>query len=522
MRKPVITARQAVEHIANGATVTLGGVSGGGVPESILREMETAFLQTGAPRELFVVHAGGLGDHASRGVIHLAHEGLMARVMTGHYGLQEPVAQLALENKVEAYDLPQGVISQLFRAIAAHRPGVVTQVGLGTFLDPRFGDRGKMNARTTEEYASLLTIEGTEWMLYKSFPIQVALLRGTTADEEGNITLEHETSFWDLLSQAEAVHNSGGIVIVEVKRLAQAGTLDPRQVKIPGFLVDYLVVDDHPTMNWKTRFDASYVGEIKKPEGAIEPIPLDLRKIIARRAAMELHAGDVANIGAGIADKVPSVITEEGYVDQVVFTEEPGIIGGTGGFGLDFGSATNPTAIIDQAYMFDFYDGGGLDMAFLSFVECDPAGNVNVSKLSNRIEGPGGFINITSAARQINFMGTFTAHGLQARLHDGHLRILREGCYRKFCQHVSHLTLNAKQARAKGQRILYITERAVFEMVSDGIELKEIAPGIDLKKDILEQIPFSLKIAADLKEMDPRIFREAPMGMTIQPKEAKR
>lgn len=514
MKKPVITAQQAVTLIQNGVTVTLGGVSGGGVPESILREMERSFLETGAPRDLFVVHAGGLGDHKSRGVIHLAHEGLLRRVMTGHYGLQEKVAQLALENKVEAYDLPQGVISQLFRAIAAHQPGVVTHVGLGTFLDTRQGDGGKMNPRTTEDYVSPLTIGGKDWLLYRSFPIDVALLRGTTADEDGNITMEHETSFWDLLSQAQAVHNSGGIVIVEVKRLAQSGTLDPRMVKIPGILVDYLVVDPDPVMNWKTKFDASYVGEVKKPETAIEHIPLDIRTIIARRAAMEIHTGDVANIGAGIADKVPSVITEEGQVDKVTFTEEPGIIGGTGGFGLDFGSATNPTAIIDQAYMFDFYDGGGLDMAFLSFVECDPRGNVNVSKLSQRIEGPGGFINITSAARQINFMGTFTAHGIQVSIEDGKLRILQEGCYRKFCREVSHLTLNADRARAKGQRILYITERAVFEMVPEGLELKEIAPGIDLQRDVLDQMPFQPRIAKDLKEMDPRIFRKGPMGIT--------
>lgn len=512
----VISAREAVEKIGDGSTVVLGGSSGIACPESILREMEQRFLEEGHPKDLFAVHSTGLGDRESRGIIHLAHEGLLKRVLTGHYGLQPQIAKMARENKVEAYNFPQGPLTQLYREIAAHHPGVITHVGWGTYMDPRV-EGGKMNARTTEDLVSLVTIEGTEWMLYKSFPIHVAILRGTTADEDGNITMEHECSPLEVLAQAEAAHNSGGIVIVEVKRLAKSGTLDPRMVKIPGILVDYVVVDPEPMMTWKTKFDASYCGEVKKPLGEMPPLPLDVRKVIARRAAMELKKGDVANVGAGISDKVPAVATEEGLIQDATFTIEAGIVGGTGGTQLDFGTATNPVAIIDQPYMFDFYDGGGLDIAFLSFVECDPRGNINVTKLSGQIEGPGGFMDISGNAKQINFLGTFSAGGLQVELKDGEIHIVKEGKYMKFFQEVSHLSWNAEIARQKGQKAVYITERAVFELAPEGIVLKEVAPGIDLQKDILEHMPFQPILAEDLKQMDPRIFREALMGLAEDP-----
>lgn len=509
----VITAKEAARLIEDGKTVTLGGSSGIACPESILREMETCFLETGSPKDLFVVHSTGLGDRQSRGIIHLAHEGLLKRVLTGHYGLQPQIAKMARENKVEAYNFPQGPLTQLYREIAAHHPGVITHVGLGTYMDPRI-EGGKMNSRTTEDLVDLVTIDGTEWLRYKFFPIHVAILRGTTADEDGNITMEHECSPLEVLAQAEAAHNNGGIVIVEVKRLAKRGTLDPRMVKIPGIMVDYLVVEPEPMMTWKTKFDGSYCGEVKKPLGAMEPIPLDVRKVIARRAAMELKAGNIANVGAGISDKVPAVATEEGLIKDATFTIEAGIIGGTGGTQLDFGTATNPVAIIDQPYMFDFYDGGGLDIAFLSFVECDPRGNINVTKLSGQIEGPGGFMDISGNAKQINFLGTFSAGGMKIAIEDGKLKILQEGKYMKFFQEVSHMSWNAEIARQKGQRAVYITERAVFELESEGIVLKEIAPGIDLQKDVLAFMPFKPIVADDLKLMDERIFREPIMGLS--------
>lgn len=512
----VITAKEAVQLIEDGKTVVLGGSSGIACPESILREMEASFLETGHPKDLFAVHSTGLGDRESRGIIHLAHEGLLKRVLTGHYGLQPPIARMVRENKVEGYNFPQGPLTQLYREIAAHHPGVITHVGLGTYMDPRI-EGGKMNPRTTEDLVDLVTIDGAEWLLYKSFPIHVAILRGTTADEDGNITMEHECSPLEVLAQAEAAHNNGGIVIVEVKRLAKRGTLDPRMVKIPGIMVDYVVVDPEPMMTWKTKFDGSYCGEVKKPLGAMDPIPLDVRKVIARRAAMELKKGNIANVGAGISDKVPAVAAEEGLGQDATFTIEAGIVGGTGGTQLDFGTATNPVAIIDQPYMFDFYDGGGLDIAFLSFVECDPQGNINVTKLSGQIEGPGGFMDISGNAKQINFLGTFSAGGLQVEIGDGEIRIVKEGKYMKFFEQVSHMSWNADIARSKGQRAVYITERAVFELAPEGIVLKEVAPGIDLEKDVLEKMPFRPILAEDLKQMDPRIFRDAVMGLSQDP-----
>lgn len=515
MKPKIITAEEAAQLVKSNQTLLVGGSAGIAVPESILEQLEKRFLETGEPRDLWLVHTTGMGDRQSKGAIHFAHEGMLRRVITAHYGLQPQIAKMARENKFEAYNFPQGPMSQLFREIAAHRPGVLTHVGLGTYMDPRV-EGGKMNERTTEDLIEVVNIDGKEWLLYKSFPIDVALLRGTTADEKGNISIEHEAASLELLSQAQATKNSGGIVIVQVRQIASEGSLDPRMVKIPGFLVDYLVVEPEPWMTFQTKFDLSYVGEIRKPLKQSENIghfPLDVRKLIARRAAMEIKEGQVGNIGAGIADGVPRVATEEGIIDKITFTIESGVIGGTGNRMLDFGTATNPIAIIDQPYMFDFYDGGGLDITFLSFVEVDSKGNTNVSKLSGQIEGPGGFIDISSNAKQVCFLGTFTAGGLEVEIKNGKLQIIKEGRYKKFVDKVSHLTWNAQLARKRNQKVIFITERAVFGLDDEGLVLQEIAPGVDLEKHVLSQIPFKIKVSDNLKLMDERLFREELMGL---------
>lgn len=508
----VISAQEAAALVKNGQTLVVGGSSGISVAESFLVKLEERFLETGEPRDLFAVTTSGLGDKDKRGINHVAHEGMIRRTLCAHYGLQPSIAKMARENKIEAYNFPQGVMSHIFGAIAAHKPGVLTDVGLGTYMDPRL-EGGRMNERTTEEMVKLLTIEDREWLLYKSFPVDVAVLRGTTADEDGNITFEHEACSLESISTAQAAHNSGGIVIVEVKRLAKRGTLDPRRVVVPGILVDYVIVDPEPMMTWQTKFDPSFIGEVKKPVSQIAPLALNVRKVVARRAAMELRSGAVVNLGSGISAGIPNVAVEEGILDQVTVTIESGVIGGMAGQNLDFGTTTNPVAITAQPDMFNFYDGGGLDIAFLSFVEADEKGNINVTKLSGQIEGPGGFMDISANAKRMCFLGTFTAGGLDVSIGDGEMHILKEGRYKKFINEVSHLTWSADHAREIQQPVLYITERAVFELRQEGIMLTEIAPGVDLEKDVLSLIPFRPLIAENLKLMDARIFRDEPMGL---------
>ena len=510
----LITALEAADLIQDEQTVVVGGSSGITVAESILSHLEERFLATGTPRNLFVVTTSGLGDRISKGVIHLAHEGLLRRTLCAHYGLQPQIADMAMNNKIEAYNFPQGVMSNLYGAIAAHQPGYLTDVGLHTYMDPR-NEGGKMNSRTTEEMVQVTTIQGKEWLLYKSFPVHIAVLRGTTADEDGNITCEHEACYLENLSIAQAAHNSNGIVIVEVKRLAKKGTLDPRHVVIPGMLVDYIVVEPHPYMTWQTEFDASYIGEIKKPVSQITPMPLNPRKIIARRAALELKRGAIINLGSGVAAGIPNVAVEEGILNQFTVTIESGVVGGMSGVNLDFGTATNPVAITPQPEMFHFYDGGGLDIAFLSFVEVDKDGNINVTKLSGRIEGPGGFMDIAANAKKVCFLGTFTAGGLEVDILQGQLKLLHEGKYKKFVGSVSHLTWNADHAKETGQEVLYITERAVFHLTDNGVMLSEIAPGIDLERDVLAHIPFEPILSPQLSQMDPRIFSSEPMNLKL-------
>lgn len=510
----VVTADKAAALIDDGDTVLIGGSGAGhSVPDALIAAIGRRFVADGAPRGITTFHPVGLGDHAGRGIAHLAHPGLLKRVICGALVDSPPVAKMAAANEIEAYTLPQGCLSQLTREMAAGRPGLLTHVGLGTFVDPRHGG-GRQSECATEDLVERVGLGGRDYLFFKAPKADVALLRGTTADEDGNVTMEHEAVFGEMISMAQAARRSGGIVVVQVKRLALRGTLAPKQVKIPGMLVDLVVVEPEQTQTFFTRHDPAYAGELRVPLSNIAPLPFSVRKVIARRAALELFPGAICNLGSGVSTGIASIAIEEGALDDVVLTNEQGLIGGAPATGNEPGAARNYQAIVDQPYQFDFYDGGGIDLAFLSFAEIDAAGDVNVSRFGDRIIGPGGFINISQNAKTVIFSGTFTAGKLAIDWPDGQTRILNEGLGRKLVNRVQQVTYSGALGRSNGQRTLFVTERAVFRRDEDGrVELIEIAPGIDLERDVLARMDFRPEISPALRPMDARLFSPAPMGL---------
>ena len=514
MAPRVVTADEAAQLVATGDTLLIGGSGAGhSVPDTLIGAIAKRFLAEGAPRNLTTVHPVGLGDRANRGIGHLAHEGLLKRVVCGTLVDSPPVERMAAANTIEAYTLPQGCLSQLTREMAAGRPGLTTHVGLHTFVDPRHGG-GRQSKLATEDLVELTTVGNKEYLFFKSFHVDVALIRGTTADEDGNITMEHEAVFGEMISMAQAARRAGGIVIAQVKRMALRGTLPPKQVKIPGMLVDLIVVDPAQTQTFFTAHDPAYAGEIKVPLGHIAALPFSVRKIVARRASLELYSGAICNLGSGISTGIASLAAEENAIDDVVLTNEQGLIGGVPATGNEPGAGRNYQAMVDQPYQFDFYDGGGLDLAFLSFAEVDAACNVNVSRFGDKIVGPGGFINISQNAKTILFSGTFTAGGLDMSWPNGRTHIAREGAEKKFVRQVQQVTYSGALAAQNGQRAFYITERAVFRRTeAERLELIEIAPGIELERDIFAQMQFKPDVSPALKEMDERIFRPEAMGL---------
>lgn len=508
------SAEQAVGLIQSGQAVAVTG-SGGGVlePEVILEALEKRFLETGEPRDLVLVHAGGFGDKARTGLNRFAHENMVRRVIGGHWGWTPRMQRLAIENKIEAYNLPQGVMALQYREIAAKRPGLITKNGLGTFVDPQISG-GKLNEVTREDLVERVKIGGQTWLHYLPYQLDIGIIRGSIADSEGNISLEMEAGALESFALAQAVRNCGGKVICQVKYISSE-PLPAKRVKIPGLYVDAVVLAPEQWQTCEGEYNPSFSGDLRKPMEQLPPIPLSARKVAARRCAMELRRGMTVNLGFGMADGVASVAVEEKIAHYMTMTIEQGIIGGVPAVGDIFGVASNPTAFLDEQSQFDFYSGGGLDITVLGLAQADRRGNVNVSKFGSTISGCGGFIDISQATPKVVFCGTFTTGGLRAEVGEGRLRIAQEGHIRKFVEDVDHITYSGSFAWENGRDVLFVTERAVFRLVQGGLELIEVAPGVDLERDVLGQMGF-MPLIRNVKPMDSRIFWDRPMGLTEQ------
>lgn len=526
-RKPqIVSAEDAVSRIRDGATLATSGFVGIGFPEEVAIALERRYLETASPRNLKLVFSAGQGDGVVRGLNRISHAGMLNQVIGGHWGLIPRLSRLAMNNQIDAYNLPLGIISCLYREIAAGRPGLLSKVGLGTFVDPRL-EGAKLNSRTLEDLVEVMSLRGEEYLFYRSFPIHVAMIRGTCADANGNVSMEKEALTVDSLSLAMAARNSGGIVIVQVEEVLEDKGIPSRQVKIPGVLVDY-IVRSQPDNHWQTfntYFDPVLSGQdcgpmsdqanasarpVTKPDMKADLKPS--RISIARRAALELHAGAVVNIGIGIPEGLSDVLVQEGVSDAVTLTTEAGVIGGQLMGGLDFGSAINPHAVLDQPYQFDFYDGGGLDVAFLGLAQVDSKGNVNVSKFAGRLAGAGGFINISQNARTVVFMGTFSADSKKSQS-GNQANTESKKPSSKFVPHVEQVTFSAAQAMSNKQRVLYITERCVFDLTEMGLRLIEIQAGLDLQTDILDCMSFQPIVAAPLLVTPTAVHDGSSLGL---------
>jgi propionate CoA-transferase len=506
----IVTAEEAIQQIRDGSVIAVNPVP----IEEVNSAFDRVFAETCHPKDLTVMWSAGLGpmSEEARGMNHFAHPGMVKRLIGGHFGLNHKLVAMVARNECEAYNLPQGVITQMYREIAAGRPGLVTSIGLGTFVDPRL-EGGRMNeaTSTSPDLVRVIQIDGREYLFYPSFPIDVGIIRGTLSDPAGNLSEDDEAITMENLEVAMAAKNSGGIVIAQVEALTEE-PINPHHVSVPGIFVDYIVVASSRHMHPHTLFvehDVAFSGQKRVSlEKEIQVLPLDAEKIICRRAARELAPGMNVNLGFGIPMSVSNVVFEEGFLDEIHLTTEVGTIGGLPERGKNFGPAKNPSAFMSQTRMFDYYDGGGLDVTCVGMAQVDREGNVNVSKIGPRVIGCGGFINITQSAKKVIFCGEFTAVGLQTEVGEGRLRILQEGKVKKFIDQVQQVTFSGKEARARGREILYVTERAVFQLVPEGMLLKEIAPGLDLRRDVLSQMAFEPILPGEVSPMATEFFLE--------------
>lgn len=507
-----MTATDAIAKIPNDACIGIVGAGGGLLePTNLIEALSQRYEKEGSPRNLTLYHCTGLGDRADRGLSPLAKDGLIKRVYGGHWGQSPRLSEMAREEKIEAYNFPQGIMSQLLRAAAAGSVGLLSQVGIGTFIDPR-QKGGRLNSTTKEELLSLTTLGGKESIFYPSIFPDVAFIRGTTADEEGYMSMEEEIATLDTLAIAQATHNNGGIVIAQVKRIVKKGTIHPKQVTVPGYLIDILVEVPEQEQLYGLELNRFFAGDYQQ-EAPLEILPLDERKLIARRALIEAGPGDVANVGVGICDGIGIVAREEGVDVAFTLTVETGPVGGITERGIFFGASVNGRALMDMPAQFDFYHGGGLDICYLSFAQIDRLGNVNVHKFNNQIMGTGGFIDISQNAKKLVFCGTLRAAKLNVEVNDQGVQVIKEGKVAKFIPELEEITFNAREAFRRGQEVLYITERGVFELCEEGLRLKEIAPGIDLKKDILDQMEFEPQYDEIIPLMRSYLFNEGMMDI---------
>ncbi len=509
MAKPIITAEEAAQIVQNGDTLVIGGSGAGhAIPEMLIEALGRRFRSTLQPRDLTVVHISGMGNQGKLGLGRLADPRLIKRDIGGHWGMSPPMAELAIENKIEAYNLPQGALSCLMRSIAAGTPGYVTHVGLHTFADPRI-EGGKLNARTTEDLVEVVTLRGKEYLLYHSFPVNIAFVRGTTADPDGAISMEDEVAYFEMLSVAQAARNSGGKVIAQVKRTVGKRGIDPRMVKIPGIFVDALVLDPNQKQTYQIDYDPALCGDARGGDLSMGTLPFDERKVIVKRAAQELHPDSVVNLGFGMPFGVGMIAEESGIKDQITLSIEQGSLGGIPAGRLDSGAMYYPMAILDQPYQFDSYQGGGIDIAFLSHAQVDRHGNVNVSKFGDRLPGCGGFIDISQNAKKVVFCGTLSVKA-EVEIRDRQVRVVKEGVASKFVNQVEQITFSGRYARETGQEVLYVTERAVFQLIDRGIVLKEVAPGIDIERDLLNAMGFK-PIVEGVLTIDEKVFTDMPL-----------
>lgn len=530
MSSKIISSEQAARLVRDGAIVSVSSSSGLGCPDAVLKAIGERYDREGQPKNLMTLHPIAAGDmYGIKGIDHLAKPGLLKRILAGSYpsgpsSLPMPaIWRMVTNNEVEAYNIPSGVMFDMHRDAAARRPGVLTDVGIGTFVDPEQQGCAMNAAAAAWPIVRRVKFDGREWLFFPAIPPDVTIIRATTADERGNLTYEHEGALLGGLDQALAARNNGGIVIAQVKRVVEAGSLRPHDVRVPCNLVDYIVVEPEQWQTTQTRYDAAISGEIRQPLSTFANQDWSLEKVIARRAAMELRAGQDVNLGFGISANVPRILLEEGLHGEVTWAIEQGAVGGMPLLGFAFGCASNADAIVASPHQFTYFQGGGFDVALLSFLQIDAHGSVNVSKLGAKpylTAGCGGFVDITAHARRIVFSGFFTA-GAEILIEDQKLRIVKEGRTRKLVAAAEHITFSGSVGLERGQRVRYVTERCVIDLEKNGLVVKEIAPGIDLQRDVLALAEFPLGVSPDLKLMDARLFRLEPMGLRLAAQEPR-